>query len=495
MENNTTYEHTEEIDLVALFFTLLHKYRQLFAGAVICAVLLGAAGAVKSTLNERAIEKSLAEGKEVPRSSAEQKYEEEMVTYRKSLTEHDTKVNQYNAQLKQNEKDRVRTEFDIQTAQEYMDGSVLNGLDPYNVHTATASFYVTTEYKILPGMDYQNPDYTSAVLSSYSNLLTEHQTIGALAEKFGLEERYMRELISVSVNNTTRLLEINVMADSADKAKAIMDEMLVHLDAVCNSIEQTVGTYTLTLISQSEDVTVMTWLRDAQQSNRDNMLDLQNKLVNLNESKKLLEQNIVTADKDFAALKKPEEPSKGNPIIKFSILGVLLGIVVVSGVEVVRFLVAGKVYSSSELHRSCGLSILGSLAGERSQKAKGLDVYINRMEKRPDGSTDAQIIELIATTIQSRVPQAENILISGDLSVEQLTSLTASLQHTSALGNKNLTAAESILSCAKTVSQATTADVIVLVADCENTTYASIQAQCEQFNSLNKKILGCVVYE
>lgn len=117
-----------------------------------------------------------------------------------------------------------------------------------------------------------------------------------------------------------------------------MDEMLVHLDAVCNSIEQTVGTHTLTLISQSEDVTVMTWLRDAQQSNRDNMLDLQNKLVNLNESKKLLEQNIVTADKDFAALKKPEEPSN-NPIIKFSILGVLLGIVVVSGVEVVRFLV------------------------------------------------------------------------------------------------------------------------------------------------------------
>ena len=54
---------------------------------------------------------------------------------------------------------------------------------PYNVHTATASFYVTTEYKILPGMDYQNPDYTNAVLSSYSNLLTEHQTIGALARK------------------------------------------------------------------------------------------------------------------------------------------------------------------------------------------------------------------------------------------------------------------------------------------------------------------------
>ena len=66
MENNTTYEHTEEIDLVALFFTLLHKYRQLFAGAVICAVLLGAAGAVKSTLNERADRKSPCRGQRSP---------------------------------------------------------------------------------------------------------------------------------------------------------------------------------------------------------------------------------------------------------------------------------------------------------------------------------------------------------------------------------------------------------------------------------------------
>ena len=32
------YEETEEIDLVSLFFTVLHKYRQILAVAMICAV-------------------------------------------------------------------------------------------------------------------------------------------------------------------------------------------------------------------------------------------------------------------------------------------------------------------------------------------------------------------------------------------------------------------------------------------------------------------------
>ena len=41
------YEETEEIDLVSLFFTVLHKYRQILAVAMICAVLGGVLGVYK----------------------------------------------------------------------------------------------------------------------------------------------------------------------------------------------------------------------------------------------------------------------------------------------------------------------------------------------------------------------------------------------------------------------------------------------------------------
>ena len=45
MEKQTEYE--QEIDLVSLFFAVLHKYRQIFAAAVACAVLFGAVGMFK----------------------------------------------------------------------------------------------------------------------------------------------------------------------------------------------------------------------------------------------------------------------------------------------------------------------------------------------------------------------------------------------------------------------------------------------------------------
>lgn len=48
VENQTAYEHEEEIDLVALCFTLLHKYRQLLAAALACAVIFGAAAGIQT---------------------------------------------------------------------------------------------------------------------------------------------------------------------------------------------------------------------------------------------------------------------------------------------------------------------------------------------------------------------------------------------------------------------------------------------------------------
>ncbi len=47
-----------------------------------------------------------------------------------------------------------------------------------------------------------------------------------------MEERYMRELISVSVDNDTRLLTITTYGEDADEASRIMDLMLKRMEAV-----------------------------------------------------------------------------------------------------------------------------------------------------------------------------------------------------------------------------------------------------------------------
>ena len=56
-------------------------------------------------------------------------------------------------------------------------------------------------------------------------------------------------------------------------------------------------------------------------------------------------------------------------------------------------------------------------------------------------------------------------------------------------------AAESILTCAATVPQVTSADAIVLAADCTCSHYTAVNDQNEQIQRLGKNILGCIVFE
>lgn len=108
MDNYKAENQEQEIDLVSLFFAVAHRYKQMAAAAVICAVLFGALGSVKGMLNQRAIDEAIANGEEVPRTSAEQQYEEDMIEYREAQTKHDTDVTSYKQQLNQNEADQVR---------------------------------------------------------------------------------------------------------------------------------------------------------------------------------------------------------------------------------------------------------------------------------------------------------------------------------------------------------------------------------------------------
>ena len=494
MENYIAENQEQEIDLVSLFFAVAHKYKQMIAAAVICAVLFGAVGGVKGMLNQRAIDEAIANGEDIPRTSAEQQYEENMVKYREAQTKHDEDVTDYKQKLNQNEADQARAQFDIDNTQEYIDKSVLNSLDPYNVYTSETSFYITTDYKILPGMDYQSPDYTSAVLSAYSSLLTNHESIIAIADQFDMEERYMRELIGVSVDSNTRLLTITTYGDTADTASSIMDEMIKCVDKLHSTIETTVGNHNVTMVSRSDSTTVLTWLRENQQNTRSNMTSLQNNLADLQNKHGLLEKNIETADQDFAAQEKPEEPKQSSGVKKLAVVGFLLGIVAVAGVEVLRFLMEDKVSTADELQSSCGVAVLGALANETTKKAKGLDAILNKMEKRPDGSADAEMVRLVAATIRNRMPEAETILLTGDIAEAQLTALGEALKASGELDGKNIVTSGSILQSSATVAEAAKADVVVLAAGSGVSTHAAVRAQKAKVESFGKKVLGCVLF-
>ena len=479
-----------------LAFSILHKYRQILMTVVICAVLAAGFGLAKNAYSSYAEGKAAdSEDVAVAKSAAQQKYDEEMLAYREEKTKHDTNVQQYQEELLENQQAIESTKIKIQNAQEYLDNSVLNTIDPYNVPVAQADLYVSTDYKILPGMDYQNVDYTDAVLKAYSSLITNSETMDKIAKTVGMEERYLQELVSVSGDSSTRLLTIRAYGADEATANKILDALLVRMEDVRPTIQSTVGSHSIAQLARTSTVSVMTLLRDSQQQNRDDLTNLQNQVTTLEAADRVLEQSIEDEQQALEAMKLPEAPKEGTSMPKLIVLGALLGAVLACGVVVVKFLLGGMVYSASELNRSTGLPVLGVLASDRTKKAGKLDAKLYQMEGRPDGSADAEMLCLMAQTIRSRAPEAKNILVTGDLPADQLEALAAALQATEPLRGQSVTAAESILKAAATVPHVVAADAIVLAADCTVTRTDAVREQNEKIVRLGKQILGCIVYE
>lgn len=499
-ENQMTYpvgaQNEEEIDLVALMMTLLHQLKPILLTAVVCAILATGLGVAKNAYSSYAASKAENSGDgTVVKSSAQRAYEEKLVEYREEKTEHDSNVQEYESELLQNQQTIESMKVKIENTKEYLEKSVLNSIDPYNVHVAQADMYVATDYKILPGMEYQNVDYTDAVLQAYSSLMINSETMGSIAKSVGIEERYMRELVSVSGDSSTRLLTVRVYGSDDATTSKILNALLARMDAIQEIVESSVGHHSIAQLANTSTVQVLTWLRDNQQQNRENLTDLQNQVTTLEAADRVLQQSIEDEQQALDAMEPPEEVKTGTSVVKLVVLGFLLGIVLVCGVSTLQFLMQGKVYSGKELNQTTGLPLLGTLASERTKKAGKLDAKLYQMEGRPDGSGDEEMIRLMAVTVRSRAPEADSILVTGDLPAEQLNALAAALQNTDALRAQTVKAAGSILQNAATVPQVTDADAIVLAADCTVTRTDAVREQNEKITRLGKNILGCIVFE
>ena len=504
-ENQTTYptgaQDEEEIDLVALMVTLLHKLKPILLTAVVCAVIAGGLAGVK-----------ILRGGAV---SAEDQvaYEEALAEYQQKEKDYEFAVQQYELAAKSNEDAQSSVQEALKQAQDYAEKSLLKNLDVYNVWTAQADLYIDSGYKIQPGSAYQNVDPTGALLAAYQKQLVSGDSMNAAADAVGVDVRYLKGVVTVELSQNDSgeyngVMTLQAYAADQQTAEKILNALLGRLDLIHDKAAAAVCSHSVRVIDQSVTQGVSTELRALQQTSNEDVQNLQSQLVELQSARQALDDNLASAKSTWESA---EEPALGggaaSSLVKYLLIGFLLGGVLACGVVVVRFLLDGMVYSASELNRSTGLPVLGALASDRTKKAGKLDAKLYQMEGRPDGSapstgrpverfsSDAEMLCLMAQTIRSRAPEAKKILVTGDLPADQLEALAAALQATEPLRGQSVTAAESILKAAATVPHVVAADAIVLAADCTVTRTDAVREQNEKIVRLGKQILGCIVYE
>ena len=112
-----------------------------------------------------------------------------------------------------------------------MENSVLMNINPYDEYTTAVSFYVATDYQIMPGMAYQNPNTASSIMAAYMSMIQNGEMYNYVLKKMepSLELRYLQELVTVEPDYDNNMFNVRVIS-STEEAEQIMSLIMESLN-------------------------------------------------------------------------------------------------------------------------------------------------------------------------------------------------------------------------------------------------------------------------
>lgn len=475
----TTYE--QEVDLKDLIFAILYKWKIIIVTAIAFAILLGGAKGILTYKNQ-SDPSSIAE--------MEQAYQEELA--------------QYEAEQASYERELENISDNIISQQEYIENSVLMNLSPYDVCEARGDLFIKTDYEIMPGMAYQNVNYTDSILQAYQYIMTSGTFLESINPSSKIDTHYLQELISVErgrlstlspngsgaaltnadISSLTNLLSIRVRHTNQEDAEKILNAMLEQLDSLHRQIAKDIGEHTVNVLNTSFSRTVDLSLSDRQKGELQRLEALR---TSLNEKKTAMEE-----------LNKPSSVSSSNSAslrsaLKYAVLGGVLGGFLIVFFICVCFLLSDKLYSPKELRNRFGAKILGTLPVSEKSKKGMIDRWLNHLEGRGNGNSAENEYELITANIQNYTDNIKTLLVSGcaasDSIVQVADYLKTHMPHIQIITGGN------ILQNVDAVQKLSECDSVVLVEQCNCSTYQSIELELEKVYDLKKEVIGFVVFE
>lgn len=363
-------------------------------------------------------------------------------------------------------------------SQSYMNDSAFLSLDPYNTYEATAIYYVSTDYKIILESQLQDYDYINSVLTSYVTMLKDNNVINEIENKYNINN--LNEYIYIYIEN--HLLNINVFNEDEKIAQNILNELQNEIPTIKKQIESTIGENAISLVKEST------------------LRGIESDLIDLQNSKTQKLSNILKDINDLQTnLDKLEEPAlKFSPIekgiktgIKNSITGFFLGFFFLTFIYCIQFVMKNVVYSTEELQGKTNIRILGSI--KASKETDKVINWINKKEKRTKLEDNERNYRVIASNIRAYLDGDNNVLLSCDSFSEQTTKFVNTLQEL--LPDIQIVCKGSILNSSEAICELKNCGNIILVLECNKSTYKSIFDEKEKLKDLNKNLLGSIVIE
>lgn len=452
---NNTYE--QEIDLKDLIFYILKKWRSVLFIGVVMAVLMGGGKFSQEAL----------------------KYQDKH--YMAELQEtYNTEIKNYNVTKEGYERNIETLTQNIDYEEVYEKNSVLFQLDPYNKWVAKMDLFIK--------MDEENGiitmvDPADSLLKAYSSILSSESSLKEASKENDIQSRYLRELVNIEQDFNGNMITISVTYKDGEGAQKILDNILEVITARQPELESSLGSHRVILINGETSMVADEGLADSQNERVDSLSKMQTSLEDAQSVLDELKEPQIPTELSFKGVLKSS--------VKFAVLGAVLGGFLTAFFWCTVYVINPKLRSAEEFKSRFEVKILGEFSQERKAKKKlGIDSWLQKLEGDKFFSRE-DVFKRIVANISIYMEKEQIMLLTGTVELELLSSIEAEIKNSfpgviievRADMNRN----------AETVTMLPTVDAVILVEKCGASRYKDIEKELETINSLNKKIIGCII--
>lgn len=454
-----------EIDLLDLLKQCLIQWRVIVVCAIICAFALSG---VKYVKDVRAAKAATAEALEKAKEATDEIEQEESGLSKKDLKELQVKAKVARLRLTSEEANAVdvslTSEKYMLQMNDYMEHSLLMQVDPYNERVLNLQYYIE-------GI---SPEKATILCESYTKQLTRGTYVANIGDALGCEsgtdDRYIRELFSVSYSGSSQsdaqvavvpILNMSLVipdgvpgvrkTDPNDCVAAI-DQSVAALQA---ELSESVGPHLIHRISAFNTEEVDFGLRSNITSNKSYVVDMQSSLKSTyssftDDQKAVFDAGLAELEKEYnyshRTVKEDEEDTEDTveeddaaatieqPSFspKYFLLGLLVGIFLYICLYLIIIALRGRVLTSDELASYIRRPAFGESHAYEGRAGKGLRrfiwdrrvferIYADSLASKPELAAGAAA--KIATAVAMKEQPMKTITL---LSLEEDTATVAS---------------------------------------------------------------------
>ena len=454
-------KYDQEIDLKDLIFAVFRRWRIIIIIAFLFALLMGGYKSVKE-LTHQNDENYIAELKELYQAN-EIKYEQSKRGY---------------------EQDIASLTASIAYQEKYKENSILLKVDPYNKATASVDLFVKMEGS--PNRDeimVISTDPADSVVKAYASGIQQGNFLEDISTKKGIELIYLKELIKVTTDYDSNMLNVSVTYTDKEGAGEILGVILNNLKTMYPAIQEHLDQYSLALMNQDIGFINDQTLADYQ---KQKVVDLAATNVNLEDTEKALK-----------SLEKPNKPVALSPLsilkecVKYGIFGGVVGAMLAVFSICFVFFMNGRLNTKDDLKNRFSLSLLGSFTEVREKKVfPWVDMWLDKLEERQIVS-DESMYGIIAANILGMLNKGESVFLTGMVDDKRLACLADEIQRR--VSEIKLGFGTDLLHRVQTLQKLRGYDTVILVEVREQSKIKDIEKEVETVHNMKKQVMGYIV--